>query len=100
MIRLSFAVPLFAVMSLAATSSEAQQLSSAERAYIRAVASYFQIPETELAILRKEALAAPPLPPHDPASLKRICKATKRNTGRGIDSWSPPELEMMPPEGW
>jgi hypothetical protein len=50
-IRFGRAVLLPAMMSLAAVASEAQQQSSAERAYFRAVAHYFQMPEAEVAIL-------------------------------------------------
>lgn len=52
MIRFVRAGILLAMMSFAAAASEAQQLSNAEQAYFRAVARYFQTPESELVILR------------------------------------------------
>lgn len=51
MIRLARAVLLPGMMFFAAVASEAQQQSSAERAYFRAVARYFQVPEGEITIL-------------------------------------------------
>ena len=62
MIRLSRAVLLPAMMFVAAAASEAQQQSSAERAYFRAVARYFQVSESEIAILRNWDLAPDEIP--------------------------------------
>lgn len=61
MVRLR-AVILFATMALAAAATEAQQQSSAERAYFRAVARYFDLPEGEVAILGHWDLPADEVP--------------------------------------
>lgn len=62
MIRLSRAVLLPAMMAVAAVASEAQQQSSAERAYFRAVARYFQMPEAEITILGTWGLPSDEIP--------------------------------------
>jgi len=49
-------------MSCAAVATEAQQQNSAEQAYFRAVARYFQIPEGELVILRNWEVPADEIP--------------------------------------
>lgn len=62
MIRFSRAVLLLATMALAAVASEAQQPSSAERAYFRAVARHFDLPESEVVILGSGELHADEVP--------------------------------------
>jgi hypothetical protein len=49
-------------MALATTASDARGQSSAERAYFRAVARYFQMPEGEIAILGSWDLPAEEVP--------------------------------------
>jgi hypothetical protein len=49
-------------MSCVAAASEAQQQDSSERAYYRAVARYFQMPEGEIAILGNWNLPADEVP--------------------------------------
>lgn len=51
MIRFSRALLLLAMLAFAAAAAEAQQHDSVELAYFRAVARYFQLPESEIAIL-------------------------------------------------
>ena len=62
MIRWSRAVLLLATMSLAAAASEAQQQGGSERAYYRAVARYFDLPEGEIAILADWEMPAEEIP--------------------------------------
>lgn len=62
MTRFSRAAVLLAMTTFAAAGSEAQQQSSAGRAYFRAVARYFQIPESEIAILGSWDLPADEIP--------------------------------------
>jgi len=50
-VPLSRGVVVAAVLMCAATGAEARQASDAERAYLRAVALHFQMPEGEVAIL-------------------------------------------------
>jgi len=61
-IRLSRAVFLLAILSIAAAAPEAQGQSGAERAYYRAVARYFQLPESEVVILANWDLPADEIP--------------------------------------
>lgn len=62
MIRISRAVFLLATMSLVAGASDAQEQTGAERAYFRAVARYFQLPESEVEILANWDLPADEIP--------------------------------------
>jgi len=61
-IRISRALFLLATVSLAAGASDAQEQSGAERAYFRAVARYFQLPESEVEILANWDLPADEIP--------------------------------------
>jgi hypothetical protein len=61
-IRLSRAGFLLVMLSFAAAAPEAQGQSGAERAYFRAVARYFQLPETEVGILANWELPADEIP--------------------------------------
>jgi hypothetical protein len=49
-------------MSFTAATTDAQEQSGTERAYFRAVARYFQMPEGEIAILRNWGLPADEVP--------------------------------------
>jgi len=60
--RFFHAACLLATMSFAAAATEAQQPSSTEQAYFRAVARYFQISESELVILRNWDVPAEEIP--------------------------------------
>lgn len=62
MIRVSRALLLLAAMSFTAATTDAQEQSGTERAYFRAVARYFQMPEGEIAILRNWGLPADEVP--------------------------------------
>lgn len=62
MIRISRAIFLLATMSLVAGASGAQEQTGAERAYFRAVARYFQLPESEVEILANWDLPADEIP--------------------------------------
>lgn len=62
MFRFSPAVFLLATAALAAAAPEAQGQSGAELAYYRAVARYFQLPESEVAILANWDLPADEIP--------------------------------------
>jgi hypothetical protein len=53
---------LLATMVAAAPAVEAQQQSALEQAYFRAVARYFQLPESELVILRNWDVPADEIP--------------------------------------
>jgi len=61
-IRLPRAILLLATMSLATAASGAPPQTSEERAYFRAVARYFQMPEGEIALLGSWDLPADEIP--------------------------------------
>ena len=62
MTRYACAMFLLAMTAFAAADSEAQQPSAVEQAYFRAVARYFQIPESELVVLRNWEVPADEIP--------------------------------------
>ncbi len=62
MVSLSRAAVLLATVVFAATALEAQDRGGAERAYFRAVASFFQVPRAEIAILSNWELPPDEIP--------------------------------------